>query len=182
MDSRGRRTPRMAGPIEAPAPRAGAAVPDPVTADPPVDELPAPPHLIEQRISPPETALAALTAPPALPAPAPLSSAAATGDILDVITESRTALARGVESLSEEFASFTRRNIDTTARSAVQMLVAKTWADALAVNTSFARTSFDHWLDSTAKVSELGVKLAVESSKLFVTRLGKAWSGARPGW
>jgi hypothetical protein len=96
------------------------------------------------------------------------------------VLRSRTALARGIEALSDEVATFTRHHLDTTTDTAIRMLRVKTWAEAVAVNTGFARASFDHWLDSTAKFSELGVALAVESSKPFVAELGKTWSATRP--
>jgi len=139
-----------------------------------VEEYLAPPEVVVQRISAP------VPAPLPSPAPAALPRADIAPDIFAIIAESRAALARGVESMSEEVASFTRHSIETTAHSAIQMLGVKTWADAVAVNTVFARTSFDSWLDSTAKVSELGIKLAVESSKPFVAKLGNAWSKAYP--
>ena len=83
--------------------------------------------------------------------------------------------------MSEECAGFARQSIDTTANTAIQMLAIKTWSDAVAVNTSFARKSYDQWLDSAAKVFELGVKLAYESAKPFVSRFGRLCSGAQAG-
>jgi hypothetical protein len=51
----------------------------------------------------------------------------------------------------------------------------------MALNTGYVRAGFDQWLDSSSKVSELGMKLAAESSKPFVTKFGQVWSGTRPG-
>jgi hypothetical protein len=92
-----------------------------------------------------------------------------------IIAESRTALARGIESMSDEWASFVRHSIDVTADTAIRMLAATTWSDAVAVNARFARTSYDRWLDSSTKVSELGVKTAFESSKPFINRIDQLW-------
>jgi Phasin protein len=173
MESRGRRSPRMNVPAETPTSQPGLEAMDSARVDRPLEELPPPPEVLVQRISPP--------APPPLPLPAPSTPRIDIGpNIFNVIVESRVALARGVEAISEQFTTLARHSIDATAHSAIQMLSVKTWADAVTVNTSLARTSFDHWLDSAAKVSELGIKLAVESAKPFVSEIGKAWSGTYP--
>lgn len=69
------------------------------------------------------------------------------------------------EALGGEFADYARRGADAAAQSAIDMLGVKTWSDAVAVNADFARKAFEHWLESVAKISGLGVKLAVQSSK-----------------
>jgi hypothetical protein len=140
------------------------------TAEPP--EEPKASDLVVERISP---------APVPLAAPVAIAAPDVERDIFAVVTESRAAVVRGVESMNDEFASFARHSIDATADTAIQMLGAKTWADVAAVTTRFARTSYEQWLDSAAKVSELGVKLAYESSKPLISRFGKVWSEAGPG-
>lgn len=97
------------------------------------------------------------------------------------IAESRAALSRAVESMSDELASYARHSIDASANTAIQLLAVTTWSDAVAVNAKFARTSYDQWLDSTARVSELGVKLAYESSKPLMSRFERIWRGAGAG-
>jgi hypothetical protein len=126
------------------------------------------------------TALSTLPASPAVPAPAPPLAPEIGANLLAAVARSRTALARGIEALSDEVANFARHNLDMTTHTAIRMLGVRTWADAIAVNTGFARASFDHWLDSTAKVSELGLNLAFESSKAFVSEFGKVWNVGRP--
>jgi hypothetical protein len=147
---------------------------EPVNIERLEDEPVSPQHMVE-RISPPPSE------PHAVPAQKTEASAAVEHEIFAIIAESRAVMARSVESISDEFASFTRQSIDTSAQTAIQMLGAKTWADAVAINTGFARTSYDHWLDSAAKVSELGIKFAFESSKPFVSRIGKVLGGDAPG-
>ena len=194
MESRGRRTPRASASADTPMSPAASEPEDtpvseraaqsgdqpmapkasePVNIEEPEDELISPQHLVE-RISPPPSE------PHAVPAQKTEASAEVEHEIFAIIAESRAVIARGVESISDEFVSFTRHSIDTSAQTAIQMLAVKTWADAVAINTSFARTSYDHWLDSAAKVSELGIKLAIESSKPFVSRIGKVLGGAGP--
>jgi Phasin protein len=92
------------------------------------------------------------------------------------LEESRAAVARELDALSDEIACLARCGIDTTARTAIEMLAVKTFSDAIAVNASFARASFENWLDGSAKFSELGVKLAIASSRPFLSRLGQSWS------
>jgi hypothetical protein len=170
----------MAAPADTSISQAASEPADRVNIVKPVEEPFSPPELVVERISPPVLA-AALPVPMAPPVPQAVPpSVDIEQDVLAVIAESRTALARGVESIGDELASFARQSIDATAHTAIQLLEIKTWAEAVAVNTSFARSSYDHWLDSAAKVSELGVKLAVESSKPFVSRIEKIWGGARP--
>jgi hypothetical protein len=113
---------------------------------------------------------------PAPPASAPVGEAA--DDMLSAIAQSRAALTRGLESIGEEVASYARHSLDASTQAAVQLLGAKTWADAVAVNTGFARISFDHWLGSAAKVSELGIRLAIDCSQPLASELCKAWTGA----
>ena len=74
-------------------------------------------------------------------------------------------MARGFDALSEEMAGLARCGIQTVTRTAIEMLAVKSFSDAIAVNVSFARASFDNWIRGSVKFSELGVKLAVESSR-----------------
>jgi hypothetical protein len=97
---------------------------------------------------------------------------------LVAVEESRAAMARGFDALSEEMAGLARCGINTITRTAIEMLAVKSFSDAMAVNASFARASFDNWIGSSAKVSELGVKLAVESSRPFLAPLGESWGFA----
>jgi hypothetical protein len=120
-----------------------------------------------------------ISQPTALPAPtAPRADAHdhVGDDACGMLAESHTALSRGLEALNEEFAAYARHSIDTAAHTAIDMLAIRTWSDAVAVNSSFARTGFGQWLDSSAKISELGIKLAIDSSKPFFTKLGKTWN------
>jgi hypothetical protein len=94
---------------------------------------------------------------------------------LAAMEESRVAMARGFDALGEEMAELARCGIDTAARTAIEMLAVKTFSEAIAVNSSFARASFDNWLGGSAKFSELGVKLAVESSRPFLAHLSESW-------
>jgi hypothetical protein len=175
MEGRSRRTPRVSTPGEN---RPLAAAPPPSDSPPPAE----PPEGVPAAIAD-EPALAQPTAtsddeaaPPPTEKPAEPVTAKPVDHMLAAIDQTRTALARGLESIGDEVASLARQNLDASAHAAIQLLGVKTWADAFAVNSGLARTSLDHWLDSTAKVSELGIRLAIDCSKPLASEWGRVWS------
>ena len=91
------------------------------------------------------------------------------------VVQSQAAVARGLEALSAELAGLALSGIDAAARTATDMLAVKTLSDAMEVNAGFARSSFDALVGSSAKLSELGTKLAAEASQPILTQLGKGW-------
>jgi hypothetical protein len=93
----------------------------------------------------------------------------------DAVVESQAAVARGLEELSAELARLARSGIDAAARSATDMLAVKTLSDAIEVNAGFTRTSLDALVGGSAKLSELGARLAAEASQPILTQLGKGW-------
>jgi hypothetical protein len=158
METKGKRSRRSAAPSENPKPRE-VVEPNPAMA-------PSRPDVVVQRVQSPVPATSA-----------PRGELADFGsEALAAIDESRAAMARGFDALSEEIARLARCGIDTAARTAIEMLAVKTFSDALAVNAGFTRASFDDWLGGSAKLSEFGVKLAVESSHPFLAHLAKSWS------
>jgi hypothetical protein len=220
MESKSRRAPRLAAPVENRPLAASRAAPRPASSQPEPPAAPQSPQVpqesppaLQSVQAEPEAPVAGQSAEsqpesPAAPQPAPSYDAARAGsdgeaaalsppltavsppapvsaspapaiaveagdDMLAAIAQSRAALARGLESIGDEVASFARHSLDASAQAAIQLLGAKTWADAFAVNSSLARTSFDSWLGSSAKVSELGIKLAIDWSKPLASGLGK---------
>jgi hypothetical protein len=91
------------------------------------------------------------------------------------LVQSQTALARGLEALSTEMAGLALSGIDTAARTATDMLGIKTLSDAIEVNAGLTRSSFVALVGGSAKLSELGVKLAAEASQPLLDQLGKSW-------
>jgi phasin protein len=169
METKSKRTGRNTAPLKSPIPRTAPAE--------------APVQIRPSEVK--EAALAAVPNPldevvqPVSPAvPAVVSSRSERADLrseaFSAIEESRTAITRGLNALSEEMAGLARCGIDTAAHTAIEMLAVKTLSDAIAVNAGFARSSFDNWIDGSAKFSELGIKLAIESSRPFLACLGKS--------
>jgi hypothetical protein len=87
----------------------------------------------------------------------------------------QAALARGLEALSAEMAGLALSGMDTASRTATKMLGVKTLSDALEVNAGFTCSSFDTLVGGSAKLSELGVKLAAETAQPILTQFGKDW-------
>ena len=82
--------------------------------------------------------------------------------------------------LSAELAGIARHGIDATARTAIETLSVRTWSDAIEVYANLARTGFDQWANGLAKMSELGIKLAIESSAPLIGRSDHIWNRAYP--
>jgi hypothetical protein len=133
------------------------------------------PEVVVQRIAP---------AISEIPRPAIAASAkiAAFGsDTCGMLTESQAAVSRALQALGDELACYAHRSMETMVRTAIDTLAVKTWSDAVALNSRLARTSFDQWVDTAAKVSELGIKVSAEAAKPFLAKLGVAWRPVPPG-
>jgi hypothetical protein len=200
METKGRRSVRAPGPTEAPA-----APLKPVEAPPPVNgasdaEPPKPAELPAEAGKSTETAvdLAAAAATPsigALPPPPSLGSLPPApksanpdfpghfeGDAAAALAQSQAALARGLEALSAEMAGLALSGMNVLASTATKLLAVKTLSDAIEVNAGFTRSSFETLVGGSAKLSELGVKLAAETSQPLFGQLARRWSkAARPG-
>jgi hypothetical protein len=96
-------------------------------------------------------------------------------EVFAALVQSQTALARGLEAMSVEVTGLAISGIDTATRTATDMLGVKTLCDAIEVNAGFTRSSFDALVGGSAKLSELGMKLATEASQPILTQLGKSW-------
>jgi hypothetical protein len=58
------------------------------------------------------------------------------------------------------------------------LLAVKTLSDAIEVNAGFTCSSFDTLVGGSAKLSELGMKLAAETSQPLFGQLTRGWSKA----
>ena len=170
METKGKRASRVMRPPVIPNPQAVAEAPAQVL----------PPELTQTTSAAtsesPEAAVERVSPPAAPTSAAPHVEPADPGDdAFAAIEEARAALARGFDALSDEILGLARCGIASSARTAIEMLSVKTFSDAITVNSSFARASFDNWFDGSAKFTEVGVKLVVESARPFLTRLSKSW-------
>ena len=78
--------------------------------------------------------------------------------------------------MSAELAGLALSAMRLAASTATKLLAVKTLADAVEVNAGFACGSFDAAVSGSAKLSELGMKLAAEVSQPLLGELGKNWS------
>jgi hypothetical protein len=137
-------------------------MPDPATADPAIPTpLPGPEPV-----------------PPAIAAPAP---PAAGEELLAALGESQAAFARGLAALGDQMAGIARSGLDVATDAATRFLGARTWSDAIEINAALARNSFDALFGGGAKLSELGVKLAAETSQPILAHWGDAY-WRNPPW
>jgi len=227
MESKGRRTPRAAGPSVKPVkavpsaetprrpqnplersanepisatpqakivpPEAVSILPtDPGSVEPPADiVVPAAIFILpSDQVSaepPAEGAMPAATsmAAPSVEALAETAKRASSKDLAGfgceafaALVQSQTAVARGLEALGAELTGLALSTIDTATRAATDLLAVRTLSDAIEVNAGFGRNSFVALVGGSAKLSELGDKLAAEASQPILKQLGArvCWS------
>jgi hypothetical protein len=190
MESKGRRAPRApvpaAAPVEPVQPiEIQAAAPGPVE---PSTEPPEAPELLAETAELADTAVNLANAAggaashPSVAAFTPTAEPKPATDRVPVernpftaLAQSQAALARGLEAMSAEMAVMALSGIDTAARAAKNLLSVKTLSDALVVNAGFTCSNLDTLVGGSAKLSELGVKLAAETVKPILSQLGKGW-------
>lgn len=180
MEPKGRRVSRTAGPSAAPAKvEASAALsPEATTSlESPATQF-APSHAPTEKMVLPTASI-----PPAtLGAIGGAAKSASPDELADfgretftALVQSQAALARGLEAFSVEMTGLALSGIDAVARTATDMLAVTTLSDAIEVNAGFTRSSFDTLVNGSAKLSELGVRLATEASQPILTQLGRGW-------
>jgi hypothetical protein len=123
-----------------------------------------------------ETVPAATPSLPAEPTPRAAPRVEAGSDALAALMESQAAVARGMTALSAEIAELARGNIDAATRSVTQILSVRTLADAIEINAGFARHSFEALIGGSARLSEIGAKLAVEAARPIVAQINRDWT------
>ena len=122
-----------------------------------------------------ERGAGAAAAPPQAPGDTKPAGEDLWADPWSALTEAQSALARGFEAVATEVGGLTRSGIAATTEAATAMLGAKTLAEAIEINTGYARRGFDAMLGGAAKLSEIGVKAATDASRPILNRLGESW-------
>jgi len=165
-DVKSRRTQR-----EAPRSEATPAAATPASAAPEVpSSLPA--------LQPPNPEVPP-TVEPAAAAPPPSSTepaAASADDAWAALVDAQAALSRGFEQAAAELTGMTRTGITAGADAAIALLGARTFAEAVEINTGLARRGVEAMIEGSARLSEIGVNTATEASRPIVSRFGAAWS------
>ena len=191
MESKGRRSLRASGATEAPAAPLKPVEPPPTANGHGEIEPPKPAEMLAEASKSAETAVDTVT-PAATPEPtpsigAPLSARKSAkpdiarhfeGDAGAALAQSQAALARGLEALSAEMAGLALTGMNVLARTATNLLAVKTLSDAIEVNAGFTCSSLEALVGGSAKLSELGMKLATETSQPLFGQLARKWSKA----
>ena len=86
-------------------------------------------------------------------------------DAFTAVAEAQAAVARGFELIAAEMAGMTRSGIAAATDSAIALLGAKTFAEAVEINAGLARRSFDAMLESSARMTEIAAKSLAEASR-----------------
>ncbi len=191
METKGRRSLRASGTTEDPATPLNP-VEAPIPSNGPTHiEPPKPAELLVEADKATETAVDLVTAAAqAAPTPSigPLPPVPKSADRCDLgkfegdpaaaLAESQAALARGLEALSAEMAGLALSGMNVLARTATKLLGVKTLSDAIEVNAGFTCSSLEALVGGSAKLSELGVKLAAETSQPLFGQLTRGWGKA----
>jgi phasin protein len=189
METKGRRSLRASGPteapgapfkpVEAPAPANGPSEPEPFKpAALPVEAGKSTETAVDL------VAAAATAAPMPTIDPLPPGPKSANledprkveGDAAVALAQSQAALTRGLEVLSAEMAGLALSGMNMLASTATKLLAVKTLSDAIEVNAGFTCSSFETFVGGSAKLSELGVKLAAETSQPLFGQFARRWN------
>jgi phasin family protein len=91
-------------------------------------------------------------------------------DVFALFDAAQTVFARCAEALADEMAGLARSGLATVAETTTAMLGVKTLSDAIEVNEGFFRKSFDTLLAESARLSEIGARLAAEAMQPLTPR------------
>ncbi len=81
----------------------------------------------------------------------------------DAVTRASAVFTKGVEAFGQEVIAYAQSSVAQNVEAVKALTTAKTFKDAIELQTGFARTSFDRFLAESAKLSELSVKVATET-------------------
>lgn len=79
------------------------------------------------------------------------------------LLRANTALSQGLEEMGKEVISYARRSFEQAAETATALLGAKTLEDVFQLNSEFAKTNLERVIERSAKLSEMGAKIANEA-------------------
>jgi phasin family protein len=79
------------------------------------------------------------------------------------VMRANTALSSGLEAIGKEVILYARSSFEQAAETATALLGAKTFEDVFQLNSQFAKDNFERMIERSAKLSEMGIKLANEA-------------------
>lgn len=84
-------------------------------------------------------------------------------ETFDVYAKFNDAFVKGSEEFGKAYYTFVKSAADANAETAKALMTAKTINEVVEIQTEFARTSFDAFVNEGGKFSEIGVKVATEA-------------------
>ncbi len=94
-------------------------------------------------------------------------------DNLDAAVASATALTSGLQTIATEMADFARTSFETGAAAFEEVLQAKSVEKAVDLQTKFAKTAYEGYVEKMGKVGELYVETAKDVYKPIEARVGE---------
>ena len=84
-------------------------------------------------------------------------------ETFDVCAKFNDAFVKGSEEMGKAYYAFIKTAADANAETAKALMTAKTLNEVVEIQSEFARSSFDSFVNEGGKLSELGVKVATEA-------------------
>jgi phasin family protein len=88
------------------------------------------------------------------------------------LLRANAALSQGLEEIGKEVILYARRSFEQAAETATALLGAKTFEDVFQLNSEFAKTNLERLIERSAKLSEMGAKVANEALAPLGGRVG----------
>ncbi len=99
----------------------------------------------------------------------------------EACVKSGTIAAKGAETLGNEVMTFTQASIEADLAAAKDIMTAKSFREALDLQTSFAQARLQRMTSETAKLGELSMRLASQAMEPLRSRFdANAWTIFRP--
>jgi phasin family protein len=76
------------------------------------------------------------------------------------LLRANAALNEGLEAIGKEMMGYARISFESAAETVAALLGAKTLDDVVQLNTEFAKTNLEQFIERSTKLSEMGVKVA----------------------
>jgi phasin family protein len=92
-------------------------------------------------------------------------------DNVAALMKANGVVAEGLEALSKEMILYTKASLDSAGQTAKALLAAKSFEDVVQVQTAFAKETIEAFVDRSAKLSEMGLKVANEAFAPFGGRV-----------
>lgn len=79
------------------------------------------------------------------------------------VMRANSALSSGLEAIGKEVILYARSSFEQAAETATALLGARTFEDVFQLNSEFAKANLERLIERSAKLSEMGIKLANEA-------------------